>query len=452
MAEALTLAELSVDSRGIVSGVAPGNAALVGLERNIDRTAKQATTASGPFDLLTKRMFNLRTAAIALLGSFTLAGVIFQLVNLATTLVTGTDAWKQWSEAATDALKALSGGEGLIERISRHLGEAAKGTGITPGLTTSESVAKLLALRTKVTEELTKIPAGFTFGATPKDILARQVLQNDLDNIVRALVKLQEQSGLTQGQFDELFGTQLSTAIVQATRLEEGFNDTLQKTHEPVFKAVKLTGDWNEELEHAGVLLRDLTPAVDTSLSALEQWEAAVELVNRQMDALANPGRNDQIMTLGESFEDLAVSMEPARLKFELILAAVNQFAAQVSIGLTEGGLTIRSFIADMLKMVGQMLLAWGALAVITTYFTGYPGFHVAFAAIAAGVAALLAARLIGGGRESIRQAPAAQGAATGGAGTSLSVTFAGPVFGFNEAMFARYINDLQRRGERSGA
>jgi len=74
MAERLVLAELDVDSTQLKSNLIDARAAFDKTATTVDTFGKRARETADFSDVLTRRMFSLRSAAVALLGSFTLAG------------------------------------------------------------------------------------------------------------------------------------------------------------------------------------------------------------------------------------------------------------------------------------------------------------------------------------------------------------------------------------------
>lgn len=441
MADTLVLAELSIDSSGVVTGVAVAGGALDNLNRKTEDTGKKSEKASALMGALTGRMFSLRSAAVALLGSFTLAGLILQISNLTANLITGTDWWKKWSGAATDAFNALVKGEGVMERTARHLSEAQKGTGVIFGITRMEDVQKIVAAQETAMNELMAIPRGPT-GRSTNPLLDRNLRQG-IDDLTRALQKIQQQSGLTEGAFDLLFGTHLTDAVVQATRLTEGFDDTLQRTHAPVSKAVKLTGDWNEELQHAGNFLRDLNVPLKENFFLLEQWEAAIDLLNHQMDELANPGRSVKLKDAAEKWEQLG----------EAAFAAMDALSQAAAAGVVSQSVAARAsmaLVAVLALIKGKFEVAEAAAAAAKHDYLS-----ATLHGVAAGLYFATAAFNVAG---AVR---GATGAGSGGSGgfaaaqesrepTVVHNYYISGVVG-NEAALVRWISDAQRRGERTG-
>lgn len=462
MAETLVLAELTVNAQGVVTGVSQATSAITGFDRKLTQTGQNAKSQDSSFDLLTKRMFNLRTAAVALVGSFSLAGVLFGIKNLVTEIVKGDSAFKDFEKSASGVLTQFSAlaretlgvGNGLREAghamdvfsasmlairqtAEAHRGAIETGQGIIGDILfgvlgigeTVEGLKTILGLLDEATKkQQAQLRPSFR---EPGD-------ESDWDPAKITAFLNAQSAALSSGSLP-------APSPGMAIRLIDGMQQYVQL-------AERLPDAFTAAEEAANPLRETFEDLGNLSAGIEKGWEATEDAMARINETDLTKKMRDDLESLNDMFMRLSDTLTVAQLKFELILAAVNQFASQITTAITQGGITIRSFVADMLTMVGQMLLAWGALAVITTYFTGEPGFHVAAAAIAAGVGALLAARAIGGGREGPQAAQTGSGGTQGSGGSrQLVVNFGGPTFGFNEASFARYVSDLQRRGERTG-
>ena len=145
MAETVVLAELSIDATGVVSGIAVTNNAMVGLGRTTEEVGRKVTRSSSFLDLVTRRMFNLRSAAVALLGGFTLGGIVVQLGALARNLITGTDWWRNFSNAIENTWLSLTKGQTALQGIARSLDSAFGGAA---GAGPADFVAKLNEIKT----------------------------------------------------------------------------------------------------------------------------------------------------------------------------------------------------------------------------------------------------------------------------------------------------------------
>ena len=157
MAERLVLAELDVDSTQLKSNLIDARAAFDKTATTVDTFGKRARETADFSDVLTRRMFSLRSAAVALLGSFTLAGLIFQLGSLIKTLITGTEWFKSFSTAAEDAFLALVKGETATERTNRKLTALFKEAGVAfkelDAVNQLEKIVKLMEDLGKVTTD-----------------------------------------------------------------------------------------------------------------------------------------------------------------------------------------------------------------------------------------------------------------------------------------------------------
>lgn len=155
MAELLTLAELTIDSSGVVSGFAVVRHAVAQTEPPIIRFAENTKKTHGPVDALVGRMFNLKMAVTALLGGFTGAGLIF--------------AMKDFAEKA---LMANASSGKLVASWERLSSDMAKMLGNLPGISTGlEGIATWLDRIDRVMvrmKDVSENPAVSTVGAINK--------------------------------------------------------------------------------------------------------------------------------------------------------------------------------------------------------------------------------------------------------------------------------------------
>lgn len=456
MAETLVLAELSIDSKGVVSGVAVAGGALDGLGRKTEDAGKKVATSAGSFDLLTKRMFNLRTAAVALVGSFSLAGVLFGIRALVGEIIAGDVAFKEFQKSA----------KGVTAEFGALVRETFNVTGGLQSMTSwmDRIQASMLALRQAEEAHPAAMAAGRQgiIGAVFFGIPGAAGIISSLETIGSLWDKLtkKQQDAIKKSREGFREAGDMSdwnpAKIMAALTLQSNALSAPGKTVIPGFRFDTFLGDYIQLAERLPDLFNDLLDplheAAELTADMASGWEVSADAAKKIEETDLKPLHAD-VETLEQLMLNLTESMNPAIEGFQIMLAAVQEFASQIATAIVQDGVTLRSFAADMLMMVGQMLLAWGALAVITTYFTGYPGFHVAAAAIAAGLGALVAARAIGGGHQGAggQSSPGGGGPAGSSVTYNYQFSFAGPPIGFNEASFARYIVDLQRRGERGG-
>jgi hypothetical protein len=215
--EELTLATITIDKDGVVRGVADMNRGLTQVERKFDDTSKAAGRTAEPFDALTHRMFNMRTAAAALLGGATLGGLILTISNLTSEIITNTGAWQEWKRAFDDAIKSVTEGETKFDAAARHIAASSKAAGINslfaiPGQidTISTAAGELIRRRNAIQEAVQggAPPGTIGFPNAPQRI-ELEGINKELQTLFDVLYKVQQQSGLTEKEFNVLFGTTL---------------------------------------------------------------------------------------------------------------------------------------------------------------------------------------------------------------------------------------------------
>lgn len=405
MTEQLVLAELRIDANGVVTGIGLAKRSMDELDTKLKKTGKTADEQSVALDLLTKRMFNLKTATAALLGSFTLAGLILQISNLTQELITGTDWWKKWSGAIGDAFNELAKGEGVLDRTMRHVKESTGISGFGLNLPSQSQVDEILKRIADAKENLAAQPAGAWFGATPKTGQETEQLRRGIDALTRALFQLQQQSGMTVGAFDILFGTDLQNAVVRATELAEGFTEPAQK---------------------AGKALMDFKPTPE-GLAMLDRWNAAMELDNQQLIALEKNWEGfsvplstqmdshillfyDFAASIRAAADEMAILLEQQRLasiQHQILQTVIYDGASLIAQALAGQVQSYRLFIKSILIEIARLLIvegignmAKGFAALATGYGSAVAGFYFRAASLdfAGATLAGLAARATGGG------------------------------------------------------
>jgi hypothetical protein len=208
--------------------------------------------------------------------------------------------------------------------------------------------------------------------------------------------------------------------------------------------------------------LREAIPIID---QATERVSLMNETIEKTGLGWEETGRVieynlEEISSLDDMMYSLGESMTTAGLKFDLISQSATLFASEFGSALAGSGTTFKQFMADMLMGVGQMLLAWGALALVTAYFGYGPGAKAALVAFAAGAAAILAAKALGGGSQAggtggsgqgagYSDQPALAGAGGGGSGRQVTIVNYGVMLN-NPDDFVRWMTEKQlRAGDR---
>lgn len=441
MAETLVLAELSIDSKGVVTGVAVAGGSLDALGKKTEEAGKKVATAASPLDLITKRMFNLRTAAVALVGSFSLAGVILQISNLVQQLITGTDWWKRFSESATDTFNALIKGETAFDRTSRKIQELTKGSAAPPTLSLVNQMRDVLKAREVAAEELFTLnqrgPGGFDTFAQWSARVNSMIL--DINHLDAALAEMAKKTGLPASNLNALLGVILK------------FPEPTQKAIGQLEKweaAVALVVQQSNALSSVSQQFLDIAAAENKALGVLEAWEAAVALVIAQSEALSNPQPFDihlkKIQEVTAAYEDFRVVASAA---YEAIgaAAAAGLLSAEAAARIQLGILAIEAILKGKIELAE-------AVAAAARYDYGGAALHgiaagLYFAAAAFyGKGAILGTAGAGGGG---RAAQASQAQAQ--PQITRNYNFYGPNFGFNEASAARYMDAIQDRNEKRG-
>lgn len=451
MAEQLVLAELVIDSSGIVRGVRDSTAAIAGFDRRLSDSGKQAAQASGLVDVLSSRFLNLRSVAMATLGGFTVAGAILKISAVTSEVVTSTAAWKAWAGQIEDTFNRLVKGESVLDRTARHLKDAASGTGITPGLVTVENITNLANLAGALASRRNEILGTLTapFRPDARQAIELSVIEKDLNSVFDALYKIQQQSGLTDKEFDLLFNTHLSTYVKKATRILEEFNDVLKVPVAVIQKAIRLS---QESQFDSGPPLREaLGLPVDYGIDrgATERGEAFGFSPPGDMTGVRETdigAANDALTEHEQKILDVTEAYERMGVVADAAYAAVAGAEAAGIISQRDATRIRLALMAAEAFMQGKIEVAKAAAAAASQNY-GEAALHGIAAGLFFAAAAFNASAAIRGygGGESSNQA-AASGSASGGGGQR-ELVFVNNGFAFvNKDDFIRWVSEQQRR------
>lgn len=421
MAETLVLAELSIDSSGVVSGVAVAGGSLDALGNKTRKVAKDATDASGHMDLLTKRMFNLRTAAVALVGSFSIAGVVFGIKALVGEIIAGDAAFGSFKKSA----------EGVTNEFGRLVRETFNVRGGLESVTGEmDRLTGLmrLASETGATNAAQGVLGKMLYGAPGVGpILTGLKAAKDLfDQMTEGLRREVEEE---RKAFDPKRVEDWEAAVKKALAALPGDEGSKPLgTIGPGFRLIE-----GQIIPKAERLPDILEPATQT----FEDWGT---LFVGFENSFSDIGENIQEWDITGKTEEIKQMSEASQLAADAIVAIGQSITQHI----LQGGLTFKAVFADMLMAMVPVLLGLAAIHFLEYDFAG------AAYAFAAAIAVAVAAKALGAGATKDYSGGNA-GAAVAGSGstTNLQVTFAGPTFGFNEAAFADYLANLRRRGDR---
>lgn len=356
MAEKIVIAELIVDDKGVVRGIKEAT-------EQVRLLGGQTKTTADAFE---HHMFSMRSAAGALLGTFTVAGGILAFKDFLGSLVEATENFPKFTSAVHSAKTAIVEFYSAVLNVNQTVGDLTKLTNVVTHMFSTVKAA---------TSEGGPLGAmwQFLWGQT-----AVGAIQNMLHSLTGVIEKVAP--SLTAGP------EQPTTESVQGSAGLQGFGvaNFLQMTTS-AFAQMKILA-----VESAS-LFRD-------NAGAAALADDAVEDLNSSIDELVRPSRWQQFKTeVRDAFSEVAMGMTTVNLMVDLIVGAVQQFTNEIAQGFSGAGMTFRKFVADMLMYIGRLLLAWGALALVTAYFGYGPGYKAAGVAFAAGIAAMAASRAIGG-------------------------------------------------------
>lgn len=421
MADQVVLAELKIDATGAVTGVASVTRGIDQLERKTGQLGEQSQKTTNFLGTLTGRMFNLRSAAVALLGGFTLAGVILKFGELLKVTIQNTETWKEWGPVISRTFNSIMGGaEEAIAKVTvlqASITKLAQGTGVTPVLTTSVQLQPLLALRKEIssTVDLFRL----LNQSAPFDTHARASLNLaivDLNNVDTAILKILQSTKLSASEIKALFGIEMPKTLSMiegiAQRVNESIGletDTAKRQFQELF--VGFENGWDDTSEALKRMHVSNLDDVKELESAYELFAATASAAYAAVGAAALAG----IISAST-----AARIQMGILAIEALLRGkIEAAAAAASAASGNFGAAALHGLAAGLYFAAAAFNARGAIA-----------------GLAGGA---------GGGAGATAQSQ------SGGGSRQLVVNFNGPTFGINEATFSRYVSDIQRRGERTG-
>ena len=508
--ERLVLAELIVDSTGVVKGVRDATESFRFLPQQVEKQTKAAAEAGDKYlGALEHRFLGFRHVAGALLGGFTIAGIIDQFKNLVVEIAKADPAFAalQSSVAAagrelehsfapavhegildlTNSINILSSAfhsfqDGFASRF-RSLSAIEKAAFLTVlGLTMGKG--GLGVFRAELPSSITSTPGSGPFIGPPGPV----------------------------GYGDKEPGKELTYfagALIEATKAVRIFTDVMPPVSGPIGpEAPANYGNAGYDPDAAAKARKALygfagIPTPEEMKATLDEVEQAAH----EFQALFDSGQRDNMMLAEKGFaglistlESLGFSEDEARAKMEsfgitlsrvstAIIPSFSEQMAQLVHSFSLANFEMAAFqsaaeamgtaLADSLAGVGQgkqgmadLMLSISRMAFVFALMNvafavmsstgvgaivamGTPTQFGKAAALfgAVGIAAGVAARAMGAGgadsgTASTGGAAAAAGASAGGGGRTehWEVNFNGPTFGFNQAAFVRWIEDIRRR------
>jgi hypothetical protein len=234
----LVLASLTIDSNGVVGGIASSTQAFQQGEAALKKFGTSQSTLGINTDKLVSRLTGFKQAFLSLTSVISVSGAVLALASalrtLITDLVSSTTWFKKASDTATDWYNAIVKGETASQRLTRQLQEMNKAAGITNDkLDQQAHLNILLEKRQELMDKMTgvdkakasatavattmSIPGGHLLGAAgalffggpggggPPSAEALGVMQHNLDEINKEI-------GVTQSKLAGTFRSESDIA------------------------------------------------------------------------------------------------------------------------------------------------------------------------------------------------------------------------------------------------
>lgn len=445
MAQREVIASLDLDEKPAVDASARMRQSFTVLEGGAARAAgtiEHEFNRAGPAFI--HHMFSMRAAATAFLGGFSLAGIISQIASLMKGIIEADPAFENLTKSAAllkGELLGIGESRGVVsaalqeittwmDRVSASI-ETIKGLGLGLPDVGGENIGLVGRLL-------------FGTGTAWVNVTLEQV--GKLLDRLQAMSSIRANRAVGGASLLEEWQKNLKEADLESAMLEKGPNvGTLERGFGLTLQGqiVDLT-DWSKAIRGAGTDMRGFEMTYDQLQTSLKEglsgWN---DKPIKEWSKAAGEGFDTVVKKIQFSAGDTQVAVE----------AMANAMTASLSQWAQGGSFVIGKFFSQMLVGVGQSLLAYGALAIIKAWVEDRPeGYAAGWGAIAAGVAALAAARLVGGGAQA-GSTGSSRGAAGSGAGggqggggqtQTINVIFEGDNIG-TEDFYRRVVLGIQR-------
>lgn len=216
----VVLAELDLEEGPLLEAQARSREGFVALEGGASQSARRMSREwDRTGSLFVNRMFSMRQAMIALLGGFTIGGVILSLRNFAAEIVKSAEGFETFSRVSDDASR----------RLARFAADALNVSDLLRGMT--EWLDRIVFLVEKLPEERIGRVVGFLFGQTnlgqllkvidaAGDLIDKMAGRPPVGEIVKAVPvsarEFKELIDITQPLIDA--GEFMETTLVPSTR------------------------------------------------------------------------------------------------------------------------------------------------------------------------------------------------------------------------------------------
>jgi hypothetical protein len=425
MAEKIVLAELTIDSDGVVSGVATATGSFDQGGQAMESLGKKSETTGGLLSVFTNRVFDLKKGMLGLarvLGiTGLLIGIAVAIKRLTVEVISNTEWFKLLKEAVVDWWLALLKGESAVERLNRKLLAAGAG-GI------SSTIEKLRELK-KLQEEINRLqgataqPAGFRAGLpgpfgipTPTFTPATgkpsetffKVLGIEAEQAQRKvndLIRTMELFGLTQKEIADEFGLIFRDVGAAPEALDifktagipspEDFDQIMGQIKAtknaleilavvgrgaPVdltgalanlrteFEALNIPNveeifhELDVAIEGGGISTEQMAIAMDTLMKRAEAAGFTMEQLKEVFGEFVKNLDVEKLTAFEEGMLRLSESLSLGGAAVEAIQIGAAGAANVLAQALLEGGVSLREAITQILKDLARLFLTYGFL------------------------------------------------------------------------------------------
>lgn len=302
MADDLVVASLTFDASGMATGAKQAADAMTEIESGAGKAGTGIVEFDNVLAALEHRMTSARHIAMALLGSFTVAGAIVEVSNFTKSIIENSEAFQSAKDSIADWYHEIILGEGVLDRlIARYKDLDAVLKEHDPALLDQRNIAaatkeydalleKEIGLKQKAADTAAILASG-NAGVGASII----VYQERLAALNRDAAEADRIAVAYAAHLRDLTSTQESSASVFADvtkhvadanrHLEEELR-RLDEAHKAIPKAFKLTGNIFEETTHQALKLAgamDFSEPLHHTVSGLSEFQKGLDKAFEKM-------------------------------------------------------------------------------------------------------------------------------------------------------------------------
>lgn len=358
MAERIKLADLYIDDNGVVRATKNSASAV----RELGEETKRSS------DVFTSRFFNMKNAATAFLGTFTLAGGIVAFKSFVTSIFQAQENFQAFATATEKTQRSMFRLVGDVVGMNQALADMAT------------ILDKIRAM-----SDDTRGEDGGTLGILWKAFWGTTTVGR-IEAMLRAVAGYIGQS--------EPMGPPLPPGFdnrIPYNPTGDAASKAFSEQKQTILENAQSISEYNLAALEAGKINRELYESSIMAASGFQEEGEAIADLSDELETVVNPSTWQKFKTaFKDAINEIVPDLTLMGAAISSAQAAIEGMSSALVQGFKEGGLTFKKIISGILEAVGQMLVYLGSAAVIKGIFT-YNAAEVGagLAAIAIGGAAI---------------------------------------------------------------